>query len=103
MTVETENTAEILIAVEGRKVHDVLTTKEGWEAWFSRHAEIQPQADGRVFFEWNIFDGEQAGTTERGSIIEASANSVAFRWTARGFPTTVRFLIRNDDRGTLLR
>ncbi len=91
------------IAVSPERVYDTITTGEGWDAWFTNGAEVEPRPGGRMIFRWKDWGVNHYSTSADGPVLEAERPArFVFQWTAGDTPTTIEFDLKPLGSGTHL-
>jgi uncharacterized protein YndB with AHSA1/START domain len=80
------------IAAPPERVYELLTTAEGWDAWFTRGAEVEARPGGRILFRWVDWGPEGVTATDGGPVLEAvPGRRFVFQWKPGDSQTTVAF------------
>ena len=82
----------IFIAAPVEKVYDTITSGDGWNQFFTRSSEIDPQPGGKFVFRWKDW-GPNFYTNEAEGLVVAAEkpNLFSFQWYPIGKdnPTTL--------------
>lgn len=91
------------IAAPPDRVWDTLTTAAGWDAWFTRGAEVDARPGGHIAFRWRNFGAERYTGQDGGPVLEAvPPRRFVFQWTPGDTTTTVAFEVSPRGTGTLV-
>lgn len=86
------------------RVYDTLTTAAGWDAWFTRGAEVDARPGGRIEFRWGNFGATRNTGEDGGAVLEADApRRFVFQWTPGDSTTTVELDLEPLGQGTVVR
>lgn len=88
------------------RVYETLTTKAGWDAWFTTEMELDLKPRGKIHFRWESWGPEKVTVGDEGTITEFGENSyLSFQWHPQGKdrPTTVEFRLVPMGKGTHLK
>jgi uncharacterized protein YndB with AHSA1/START domain len=98
-------THRIYIKADQEELFKILTTSEGWNAWFTDNTSIEltPQGTGEIRLRWTEFGSNKENIEDGGSILEAISNkSFVFQWSPGEKTTTVSFKLEPYKEGTLV-
>jgi uncharacterized protein YndB with AHSA1/START domain len=95
------------------RVYRTLTTADGWDAWFTRGADLDARPGGRFVLRWTDAEASRHRVTLWGPVhsnLEIGGQVVAaephehfsFQWTTAGHPTTVTFRLTRLGTGTVV-
>jgi uncharacterized protein YndB with AHSA1/START domain len=95
------------------RVFATLTTAEGWDAWFTRGATLEPRVGGHITLRWTdaerihdrvtLWGPVHTGLEIGGPVVAIEpAARFAFEWTTAGHPTTVDFRLEPRADGTIV-
>lgn len=81
------------------RVFEVLTTSEGWNAWFTDASVVDREA-GRMIFQWNDIGPNHASAHDEGPILSLVPDrEFVFQWRPGVEPTTVAFRLSVAGQG----
>lgn len=87
-------------------VYTLLTTGEGWDAWFTSGAKVEPWPGGEIRFRWRNWGPDHIDADDFGAVVEAQEpRRFAFRWHPDGpdYATTVEIDLEPSGEGTVAR
>jgi len=85
------------------KVYDMITTGEGWDAWFTQGTTVDVQPGGKIMFRWKNFGVNHYTVDAGGLVLEAIPNSkFVFQWTPGDSTTTITFDLEPLGSGTVI-
>ncbi len=91
----------VFIEAPIEKVWQTLTTKEGWNSWFTNGTEIDLKEGGYIKLRWKNFGTSHDTTEDGGTILKVTSNKrFVFQWSPASSPTTVAFNLEKLGRGT---
>ena len=91
------------ISVPPSRVYDVLSSGEGWDAWFTSGTEIIAESGGAVRFRWRDFGPQHETIEDGGPVLKAIPNrELTFQWSPGDSVTTVRIKLKRRGCGTLV-
>ncbi|MHC4943016.1 MAG: SRPBCC family protein [Planctomycetota bacterium] len=86
------------------RVWRTLTTAEGWDAWFTQGAKVDPRPGGEIFFKWVNFKVDRYTLECLCPVLEAEApHRFVFQWKAGDSTTTIAFDLEPRGPGTVVR
>lgn len=89
------------IAASPSDVYAVLTSAEGWDAWFTNGTTIDARPGGQIRFQWVDFGPDRITTEDGGQVLDAvPAKRLTFQWTPGTGPTTVSIELHPSGAGT---
>jgi uncharacterized protein YndB with AHSA1/START domain len=90
--------------VPRERVYAALTTSSGWDAWFTRGAQVDPTQGGRIILRWRNFGPDHMTVEDSGVVTEVvPGQRFAFQWRVGDSATTVAFDITERGGGTVVR
>ena len=93
----------VFIASAVETVYDMLTTGEGWDAWFTDGSEVDASPNGEVVLRWKDFGPSRITAEDGGAVLEAERNRrFVFEWEPGDTVTTVAFTLTPHAGGTIL-
>ncbi|MFD1358882.1 SRPBCC domain-containing protein [Fictibacillus halophilus] len=93
------------IKADPEEIFKILTTSQGWNAWFTDDTSIKltPEGTGEIRLRWIEFGSNKENIEDGGRILEAISNkSFIFQWTPGERKTTVSFKLEPYKEGTLI-
>jgi uncharacterized protein YndB with AHSA1/START domain len=93
----------IYIAASPDRVYRMLTTAEGWDAWFTQGMEIDPRPGGSILFRWKKFKVDRYTGESGGPVLETDpGRRFVFQWTPGDSTTTIEFDLERLGPGTVV-
>jgi uncharacterized protein YndB with AHSA1/START domain len=91
----------VLVRAPRDRVYDVLTTAEGWDAWFTTGTRLDARPGGTIELRWRAWGPDEIDVDDGGPVLEAIAPArFVFQWGDP--PTTVELDLAADVRGTVV-
>lgn len=91
------------INASAEKVYEMITTGDGWDAWFTHGTEVDARAGGRIVFRWKNWAVDHYTTDSVGSVLKADPpGRFVFQWTPGDSTTTIAFELKPLGDGTVL-
>ncbi|MCI1592146.1 MULTISPECIES: SRPBCC family protein [Heyndrickxia] len=93
------------IKVDRKKIYEVLTSADGWNAWFTDDTklDIRPDGTGEIKLRWSKFGIDERDMEDGGVILEAIPNHrFVFQWSPVKRKTVVSFKLIDYKNGTLV-
>jgi uncharacterized protein YndB with AHSA1/START domain len=87
-------THKTYIKADQEEIYQILTTSEGWNAWFTDNTSINLTSEGtsEIRLRWSGFGSNNENIEDGGRILEAISNkSFIFEWSPGERQTTVSF------------
>ncbi|MED3653138.1 SRPBCC domain-containing protein [Heyndrickxia sporothermodurans] len=94
------------IKVEKEKVYEILSSPEGWNAWFTDDTSLTLNSEGTgdIRLKWTDFGSKKENIEDGGKILKAIPNkSFVFQWSPGESITTVSIKLEKYKDGTLVR
>ncbi|HEX9745961.1 MAG TPA: SRPBCC domain-containing protein [bacterium] len=93
----------VYIKASPETVYRTITTSEGWNAWFTDEARIDPKPGGEIYFKWENVGCDNLTFEDHGPVLEAIPNEkFVFKWNPGVTQTTCTFILNPQDDGTLI-
>jgi len=96
----------VLIRSSRASVYVVLTTSEGWNAWFTTDGSFDFQPAGRIVFQWKNWGADRASMGDYGTVLAMDPNRrLSFAWhpDRPDYTTRVDFILEDEPEGCVLR
>src|SRR5688500_13486966 len=94
----------VYIRVSRERIYETLTSAEGWNAWFTQEAHVEPRVGGEVRFTWRHHGPDCIDLEDGGPVVEVERHRCfAFEWSPGSAPTTVRFVLEERGAGAVVR
>jgi uncharacterized protein YndB with AHSA1/START domain len=93
------------IKADKELIYKILTTSEGWNAWFTdaTFIKINPDGTGDIKLKWTDYGIDKVNIEDGGKILESKPNSTfIFQWSPGESKTTVSFQLEQYNDGTLV-
>lgn len=91
------------IKASPEEIYKMLTTGEGWDAWFTAGTTVDPRPGGKIQLRWKNFGAGRWTMEDGGPVLEAERNhKFTFQWSPGSSPTKVSFTLNKLGPGTLL-
>src|SRR6185369_8260163 len=91
------------IHADAERIYTVLTTGEGWDAWFTSGTKVDPSPGGEIMLRWRNWGPNHIDAEDFGVVVEAQEpRRFAFRWHPDGpdYATTVEIDLEPSGEGT---
>ncbi len=95
-----------LIRAHRERVYDVLTTVEGWNAWFTAESRIDARPGGLIWLRWRDWGPDRVNAEDGGPVVEARRpERFVFQWHPDNpaYFTTVEIDLELSGGGTVVR
>ena len=96
---------KVYIKAPPEKVYDIITSGDGWNAFFTYSTEVNPKPGGRIVFRWKNWGPDFYNVEAEGKVLKADKpRRFAFEWYPVGVdnPTTVTFRLKAEYGGTVI-
>jgi uncharacterized protein YndB with AHSA1/START domain len=93
------------IKADKELIYKILTTSEGWNAWFTDNTflKIYPDGTGDIKLRWIDYGIDKTTIEDGGKILESIPNrTFIFQWSPGESKTTVSFQLESYNDGTLV-
>ncbi len=95
---------EVYIDAPSERVYALLTTGDGWDAWFTDGTTVEPRRGGSITLRWKNFGAGRWTAEDGGPVVEADRNrKFSFEGSPGSNPTTVCITLKKLGSGTLVR
>jgi uncharacterized protein YndB with AHSA1/START domain len=98
--------AKILIRANPESVYDAFTTSKEMDRWFTRGADIEPKAGGKMIFRWKDWGPDKWTSEAHGKVVEADRPTrFVFQWhgDTKEYYTTIEMDFESVGEGTVVR
>jgi len=94
------------IRCESSRVFQILTTGEGWNAWFTTDSSLDARVEGRIIWQWKEWGADRVSTGDHGQILELEQDRrLVFSWhpDRPDYATRVEMVLEDVAAGCVLR
>lgn len=105
-TIPEEINHAVLIRVHRKDVYALLTSSEGWNAWFTTDGSFDFRPGGRIVFQWKNWGADRVSTGDYGTILSLNQDiGLSFAWhpDRPDYSTRVDFSLEDDPSGCVVR
>ena len=86
-----------------QRVYEVLTTADGWDAWFTQGTRVDAQLGGSIRLCWSDWGLDHVTAQDGGAVLEAvPGQKFVFQWQPGDTPTTVAIELEARGSGTVV-
>jgi uncharacterized protein YndB with AHSA1/START domain len=87
------------------KIYEIITSADGWNAFFTTGLEIDPKPGGRMVWRWKDWGPDYYDVEAEAEVVETlSPFKFAFKWYPVGkeYPTLITFTLTQKHGGTVV-